>query len=283
MPRSLPARPNLDHLKKQAKELLNDLREGNQEALKLMSSGRSRPLPARAKLADAQNALAREYGFANWTKLKTHVETLTQPPDAFEEAAAAYRADDPAALRRILARHRQLRARINEPIPGGAFGATPLICAVQRANREMIDVLLEAGADINARSRWWAGGFGVLDHDHGLTSFLIERGAIVDAHAAARLGMLDRLEELVASDPQIVHARGGDGQTPLHFARTIEIARFLLDSGADIDARDIDHESTPAQYMLRDRQDVARYLISRGCRTDILMASAVGDLELSNK
>ena len=51
----------------------------------------------------------------------------------------------------------------------------------------------------------------------------------------------------------------------------------------------MDHESTPAQYMLRvdqtrhypqDRQDVARYLVSRGCRTDILMAAALGDAEL---
>jgi len=87
----------------------------------------------------------------------------------------------------------------------------------------------------------------------------------------------------------VVHARGGDGQTPLHFASTIEIAEFLLENGADIDALDIDHESTPAQYMLRvdqkrhypkDRRDVARYLVARGCKTDILMASALGDVEL---
>ena len=77
-----------------------------------------------------------------------------------------------------------------------------------------------------------------------------------------------------------MHARGGDGQTPLHFATTIDVAQLLLDHGADIDARDVDHESTPAQCMVRDRQEVARYLVSRGCRTDILMAAALGDLEL---
>jgi hypothetical protein len=42
----------------------------------------------------------------------------------------------------------------------------------------------------------------------------------------------------------------------------------------------VDHESTPAQWMVRDRQDLARYLITRGCATDILMASALGDLDL---
>ena len=158
-----------------------------------------------------------------------------------------------------------------------AFGATPLLCAVHRDNREMVDVLLRAGADINARSDWWAGSFGVLDHDGRLADFLIERGATVDAHAAARLGSIERLEALVAADPGYVHARGGDGQTPLHFASSVDVARYLLEHGADIDARDVDHESTPAQWMIRDRQAVARYLVERGCRTDILMAAALGD------
>ncbi len=76
-----------------------------------------------------------------------------------------------------------------------------------------------------------------------------------------------------------MHARGGDGQTPLHFARTVEIAAFLLDHGADIDALDIDHESTPAQWMLGDRLEVARYLVQQGCTTDILLAAAAGDVD----
>ncbi len=80
-----------------------------------------------------------------------------------------------------------------------------------------------------------------------------------------------------------MHSRGGDGQTPLHFAATVEIATYLLDHGADIDARDIDHESTPAQWMLGDRLDVARYLVRRGCTTDILLAAAVGDLDRVRK
>ena len=84
----------------------------------------------------------------------------------------------------------------------------------------------------------------------------------------------------MSEDPSLVHARGGDGQTPLHFAQTAEMAEFLLDRGADINARDIDHESTPAQYMVRDRQEVARFLVTRGGRTDILMASALGDRDL---
>jgi ankyrin repeat protein len=116
-----------------------------------------------------------------------------------------------------------------------------------------------------------------------LAAYAIRRGAIVDAHAAARLGLLDRLRELIAADPALVHAPGGDGQTPLHFASTVVIADFLLDHGANIDARDVDHESTPAQYMIRDRQEVARHLVQRGCNTDILMAAALGDAVLARK
>jgi len=201
--------------------------------------------------------------------------------------AAAIKANDADRVRQLLDAHGELRARINEPLPGFSFGTTALLAAVSRDNLAMIDALLAAGADINRRSDWWAGSFGVLDSvDPGLAPSLIERGARVDVHAAARLGMLDALQSLIAADPALVHARGGDGQTPLHFASTVAIAEYLLRAGADIDARDIDHESTPAQWMVgpsdvlrspRDRQDVARYLVARGCRTDILMAAALGD------
>src|SRR6185369_139451 len=85
------------------------------------------------------------------------------------------------------------------------------------------------------------------------------------------------VRRLLAGDPSLIHARGGDGQLPLHFAQTVTMANFLLDRGADINARDVDHESTAAQWMVRDRPDVARALMKRGCVTDILMASALGD------
>jgi ankyrin repeat protein len=203
--------------------------------------------------------------------------------DPFELLAAAINANDVSQLRQVLERHPELKSKLNDPMPGGHFGATPLLSVLPTRNRELIDLLLAAGADINARSHWWAGGFGVLDGDHGLEQFLIEHGAVVDAHAAARMGMLDTLNELIAADPSGVHARGGDGQTPLHFAGNVQVAQLLLDHGANINALDIDHESTPAQWMLRDRQDVARFLVSHGCKTDILVATALGDMELVQK
>ena len=191
----------------------------------------------------------------------------------------AWGADDAVTFRKVLEGHPDLKKRINEPV--AAFDS-PLITTVR--TREMLDVLLEAGADINAKSQWWAGGFGLL---HGASpeqaAYAIERGAVADVHATARLGLLDRLRELISAQPRLINAPGGDGQTPLHFAGNIAVAEYLLAQGAEIDALDVDHESTPAQYMVRDRQEVARYLIQRGCKTDILMAAAIGDAQLVSR
>ena len=102
----------------------------------------------------------------------------------------------------------------------------------------------------------------------------------MDVFAAAHLGMFDRLRELVDRDPSLVRARGGDGKTPLHCARTAEVARYLIDRGADIDARDVDHESTPAQYLVRDAPDVTRLLVKRGAWLDIFIAVGLRDAAL---
>jgi ankyrin repeat protein len=200
--------------------------------------------------------------------------------DPRTEFAAALRDDRVDDARLLLLRHPNLRAGLNEPVPGGAFGAKPLLVAVQRKNREMVDLLVSAGADINGKSDWWAGGFGLLEGcDADFAPFLIERGATIYPNAAAKLGMLDALRSLIAADPAAARARGGDGQTPLHMAATVEIAQVLLDAGAEIDALDVDHESTPAQYAIGERTDVARVLVSRGAQADILLASALGDVD----
>jgi ankyrin repeat protein len=203
-------------------------------------------------------------------------------PDFIELVKKAVLADDGDSLRKILENNPELRARVNEP--AFFFDSPAIVFAAGRGKRQVIDALLDSCADINARSEWWAGSFGVLDGavPH-LAAYLIERGALVDAHSAARLGMFEQLREIVSAHPELVHARGGDGQTPLHFASTVEIVEYLLDRGANIDALDIDHESTPAQYMIGNRQAIARYLIGRGAKTDIFMAAAIGDADLVHK
>jgi ankyrin repeat protein len=202
--------------------------------------------------------------------------------DVIEQVKEAMFADDGNALTQLIESHAGLKSQVNDPL--FPFDSPAIVFAAGRGSRRVVNALLNAGADINARSQWWAGGFGVLDSaDPELAAYLIDRGAIVDAYSAARLGMADKLKQLVSANPELVHARGGDGQTPLHFASTVEIAEFLLDHGADIDARDIDHESTAAQYLVQSHPDVVRCLIRRGAKTDILMAAAIGDNDLIHK
>jgi hypothetical protein len=144
---------------------------------------------------------------------------------------------------------------------------------------EVVDALLEFGADPNRKSAWWAGGFHPL---HGATPAVAERliaaGARIDACAAAHLDRADLLERLLSDDPSRVHERGGDGKMPLHFARSRGVADLLLRLGADIDARDIDHRSTAAEWMLgeEERQDLARHLVERGATADVFLAAALG-------
>ncbi len=100
----LPPRPNLDQLKRQAKDLLQSAERHEPGA-----RARFRLLPAFASvtdkeldgatiaLHDAQSVIAREYGFDSWKALREHVEELTLEFDEavrqFLEAATDGRGD----------------------------------------------------------------------------------------------------------------------------------------------------------------------------------------------
>ena len=175
-------------------------------------------------------------------------------------------------------RHAELRKRINEPV--FSFNSPAIVAHANDA--AMVDVLLELGADPNRRSDWWAGGFHALHSSSGAAAErLIAGGAIVDACAASNLDRPDLLASLIRDDPARVNERGGDGQTPLHFAKSRTVVDMLLAAGADIDARDVDHRATAAEWMLgrtcgAGRYDLARYLVDRGASTDIFLAAALG-------
>jgi ankyrin repeat protein len=190
----------------------------------------------------------------------------------------AFRRRDVAAIRRLFVTYPELRARIDDPVE--AFDSPAIVAYAN--DPDIVQVLLELGADPNRRSDWWAGGFHALHSATGeAAERLIAAGAVVDACAAAHLDKLDILRHLLKEDPSRVHERGGDGQTPLHFARSREAVDVLLAAGADIDARDVDHRATPAQWMLDERRgagryDTAQYLVERGASVDIFLAAALG-------
>src|SRR4029079_2876818 len=104
----------------------------------------------------------------------------------------AITSNDAAEVARLLDTHPELKAQINDPLPGGSFGETALLAAARLANRDMVDALLRAGADLNQKSHWWAGPFHVLDgsaRESWLPAFLIGRGAVPEIHHAVQLGM----------------------------------------------------------------------------------------------
>ena len=130
------------------------------------------------------------------------------------------------------------KRRLNEPMANyGDSGMQPILAAVQRSDRETIDVLLKAGADIDARSHGAARGVGVLDEcGPDFASFLMERGAARCPLRRKAGHVRQAVREFITANPAVVNARGANGQSVLHFATTIEIADYLLNHGANIGA-----------------------------------------------
>jgi hypothetical protein len=85
--KSLPSNPSLEHLKYQAKDLLEALSQGNIEAIartrefhpKCARMSDDEIRSSKLSLADAQLIIAREYGFESWPKLKHQVESVKVP------------------------------------------------------------------------------------------------------------------------------------------------------------------------------------------------------------
>jgi ankyrin repeat protein len=274
--RPLPPNPNLDMQRKLAKALARDYWRRDLTAIERVRALHPKPpAPENFALADAQLVIARGYGFSGWPHMKRKIDSLTKSP--LELFKTAVEAGDAEQVRQLLQSHADLVTRINEPM----FGFKSPAVHVALTNLELLDLLLAHGADINSRSSWEKGGFGVLERvKPDEAAPLVARGARIDVWGAANLGMMSELRTLIEDDPALVHAKGGDGKRPLHFARTVEIARFLLEHGADIDALDDDHDSTPAQHLIGDHPEVAGFLVANGARSDLLLASALGDVTL---
>ena len=267
---------NLEQQRKLAKDLLHAAREGDSAALARIRavSPAAATRPRALKLADAQLALAREGGFESWPKLVADF----QEHDVKAFCDAVRDGDLPRTQQLLSSTH--VRKRINDPMFD--FGQRAAHAAAK--NEALLTLLVAAGADLNLKSDWQNGPYTVLDNANESTArFLLAHGATLTPNVAARLGWLDELQTLVNADGARVHARGGDGQQPLHEAMTVAIADFLLERGASVDVRCIDHKSTPAQYALVDRPDVCRRLLERGATPDIFMAARLGDLALATR
>src|SRR4051812_10227251 len=119
----LPERPNLRHLRDQAKDLIR--------------SG------VAATLAAAQLQLARNYGFPSWPKLKQHVESLEKAG----ELRQAIDRNDPAHVKAVLTSNPQLRHILITDVP--------LQRVAQPGRIPMMELLVHYGADVNGLCWGW--------------------------------------------------------------------------------------------------------------------------------
>ena len=225
--RQLPEHPNLDHLKRQAKELLRDARAHDAPAL-----ARFRILPAFARqsetnlartpigLHDAQSVIAREYGLDSWNALRERVEELTlEFSAAIDQFIEASSDDRPDRAERLLALHPGI-ARAN-------FYAALVVGEVETVERhlgERAPRAIERGGP-----RGWQPLHYVCYTSIGARSTSRESGLVAIAKRLIALGADPNLRF-----PWLHH----DVQRPVlwgavRVVRSLPLARVLLDAGAD--------------------------------------------------
>ncbi|MEM7133136.1 MAG: sigma-70 family RNA polymerase sigma factor [Chloroflexota bacterium] len=170
-------------------------------------------------------------------------------------------------------------------IPGklsyGTDRLPPLFLAIEKGNLPMIDYLLSKGVDVNGKSeQGWTPHFYALNWNHSvdIAAYLRERGAVPDIYSITWMGKLDQLKALVEETPMLVCAKGPEDVTLLHFAPTVEVAQYLLDNGANINALD-EHGKPPVGY--RFVHEVNQFLLEQGAVVnDIMLACEVGATEV---
>ncbi|MCK4292302.1 MAG: ankyrin repeat domain-containing protein, partial [Planctomycetes bacterium] len=144
------------------------------------------------------------------------------------------------------------------------YDDTPLGMAINRSHTEMAELLLEKGADIHARQV----GIPILDvtirkNNAKMVTFLVDKGVeLPTIHKAAFSGELDKVKGQIGKGVQI-DLKDAGGFTPLHCAicgRHKEVILFLIDNGADVNARTADGRF-PLTYA---ETEIAELLIAKG-------------------
>lgn len=292
----LPSRPDLGQLRRQAKELLGAAQHGDTDAV-----ARVRAVSDRLILDSAQLAVAREYAFPSWTRLKTEVERrrildardvprltalLAQHPELAVERMRGW-CDHPhgasplgyvamprydtqnGVWRDMPGTGAVARALLDAgaPVEGDPADAeTPLMTAASYGDTEVAQVLVRAGADLAATAAAGAGGV---------------PGGTALRHAAV-FGMTDVAEILLAAGARdlVQAAAAGDITAPLtadtpeservaalriaaEHAR-LEVIDRLLDAGRPVDGVDADGSTALHEAAYSGRPDSVHHLLARG-------------------
>ncbi len=297
--RSLPNPPDVDHLRRQAKQLLNAYVSGAGDAAAEVNAHFHGADPSTFALDDAQVVIARVYGFESWPKLKAYADGIT-----VTGLTAAVRADDFAAVRQMLAvRPELVHLDLSENDERRA-----LHFAVLQRRPEMVRLLMQHGAD--ARK-------GIWPHRDATSPLTIatERGyhdivAIIREEESRRANVVDvpvpaelvdafqredeaEMVDLLDAHPGLIHKQDPEsGMTALHWAAANlweRLGAWLLDRGADTQARNaagltaLDLVGCRREGRSPDRSRVvmrfAEMLLRRGAERSERWAIATGNAE----
>lgn len=154
----------------------------------------------------------------------------------------------------------------------GPHEETPLHWAASCDDAEMIDALLDAGADIEAPGAVIAGGPPLEDArafgQWYAARRLVERGATTTLVDAATLGLLDRLQTYFLADEKPTAEIVNRAFWGACHGGSRECAEYLLGRGANIDWIPPWERLTPLDAAVRsDAQELAEWLRSRGARS----------------
>ncbi len=274
-PKQLPPHPDLEQLKRQAKELQHSVG---------------------VALHEAQTRLAREYGFASWNKLRERVEELTlEFAEALEQFLEAATDGRPDRARRILELHPKIAsanfytalvlgdanavdARLNKDPSlaaraDGPRGWEPIhyVCYTAVGSPTgLADIarrLIALGVDPNTRFPWvhhqvrrpvlW--GASRIAQSLPLVHALLDAGADpndgVTLPMAASAGDIPVLEALLAHGANVDQPWASDGSTALYailnWSRTPDGVLWLLAHGADPNAVFAENGETPLHVAAR--------------------------------
>jgi hypothetical protein len=312
----LPARADLTQLRHQAKDLLRAANSGGDtDAVARLRAVSEQPI-----LATAQLAVAREYGFTSWPALKAEVERreILESLDVTRlRALLAAHPEQAVAPMRGWCDHRggvrplsyvammrydttdgiwrdlegtgaMARALLDAgaPVEGDPSDSeTPLMTSASYGDAEVAQVLIDAGADLNATvsgSKDRALRQAVVCGMDDVVGVLLAAGATDLVHAAAagdisgmlsgetprrdviaalriaaghgQLGVIDQM----LAHPTPVDGVDADGSTALHeaaFCGRADSVRHLLARGADPARRDTRFDSTPLGWSRQGREE----------------------------
>ncbi len=147
----------------------------------------------------------------------------------------------------------------NTPVEGSWHAETPLHWAASSDDVEVARALIDGGANIEAIGASLGGGT-PLDDAVGygcwqVARLLVERGASVDLGQAAALGLMTRVEELLAADPPTSQQLTDAFWQACHGGQR-RMAELLLDLGADVNGTPSWGDGTPLDAA--DSQDTGR-------------------------